>query len=126
MSNPPVPAGVIIWTSADRFDSMATFYRDTLGLIPATSRPEHIAFQHRDFRLTIGVHDEISGPSKDSLRVMLNLAVDDIGASFERLRNLGVSVIRPPETESWGGWVATLSDPDGNTVQLLQLPPESD
>ena len=126
MSNPPVPAGVIIWTSADRFDSMATFYRDTLGLIPATSRPEHIAFQHRDFRLTIGVHDEISGPSKDSLRVMLNLAVDDIGAYFERLRNLGVSVIRPPEPESWGGWVATLGDPDGNTVQLLQLPSESD
>lgn len=121
-----MPAGVIIWTSADRIDSMVAFYRDTLGLTPATYRPEHIAFQHGDFRLTIGVHDEISGPSKDSLRVMLNLAVDDIGESFERLRKLGVPVIRPPEREPWEGWVATFSDPDGNTVQLLQLPPESD
>ena len=121
-----MPAGVIIWTSGNHFDSMATFYRDTLGLVPATFRPEHIAFQQGDFRLTIGVHDEISGPSNDSLRVMLNLAVDDIASSFERLRNLGVPIIRPPERESWGGWVATLRDPDGNTVQLLQLPPDSD
>ncbi len=26
-----------------------------------------------------------------------------------------------PEQESWGGWVATFKDPDGNVLQLLQL-----
>jgi uncharacterized glyoxalase superfamily protein PhnB len=29
---------------------------------------------------------------------------------------------RPPEREDWGGHVATLLDPDGNVVQLFQLP----
>jgi len=28
----------------------------------------------------------------------------------------------PPEREHWGGWIATLQDPDGNILQLLQLP----
>ena len=32
-----------------------------------------------------------------------------------------VPVHRPPERESWGGLVATLRDPDGNFVQLLQM-----
>jgi len=117
----PVPAGVIIWTEADRFSAMADFYEMTLGLAPATKRAGHIAFAAGDFRLTIGVHDSIAGRADDPLRIMVNLSVSDLDSTFGRLRNLGVVVIRPPELESWGGWIATLSDPDGNTVQLLQL-----
>ena len=29
---------------------------------------------------------------------------------------------RAPEREEWGGWVATFADPDGNVLQLMQLP----
>lgn len=111
---------MIIWTEADRFSAMADFYEVTLGLAPASKRAGHIAFAHGDFRLTIGVHDAITGRAGDPLRVMVNLAVSDIDATFRRLRHVGVAVVRPPELESWGGWIATLSDPDGNTVQLLQ------
>jgi uncharacterized glyoxalase superfamily protein PhnB len=39
----------------------------------------------------------------------------------ERLAEAGVEFLRQPEQESWGGWVATFRDPDGNTLQLLQL-----
>jgi hypothetical protein len=31
---------------------------------------------------------------------------------------------RRPEREAWGGVVATFADPDGNTLQLMELPPE--
>ena len=34
----------------------------------------------------------------------------------------GVQFIREPEEESWGGTVATFSDPDGNILQLLEFP----
>ena len=52
---------------------------------------------------------------------MVNLGVDDIHAEHERLVSQGVEFTRPPEREHWGGWVATFTDPDGNTIQLLQL-----
>ena len=99
---------------------MADFYEVTLGLALATKRVGHIAFAHGDFRLTIGVHDAVAGRAEDPLRIMINLAVTDLDTTFRRLRDLGVAVIRPPELESWGGRIATLSDPDGNTIQLLQ------
>jgi predicted enzyme related to lactoylglutathione lyase len=53
---------------------------------------------------------------------MVNFAVDDIHAAHARLAAAGVTFTREPGQEPWGGWVATFSDPDGNTLQLLQLP----
>jgi predicted enzyme related to lactoylglutathione lyase len=53
---------------------------------------------------------------------MINLGVDHIHAEHRRLADIGVNFVRPPERESWGGWVATFKDPDDNLLQLLQLP----
>ena len=33
---------------------------------------------------------------------------------------VGVTFTREPSQEPWGGWIATIRDPDGNVVQLLQ------
>jgi uncharacterized glyoxalase superfamily protein PhnB len=73
-------------------------------------------------RLSVSVHDGVRGESRDPLRIMVNLAVDDIGAVHARLAGAGVVFTRPPEREDWGGRVATLVDPDGNRIQLFQLP----
>ena len=119
--------GVIVWTSRDRHPVMAAFYRDTLGLEPRSDRPGFINFEWGDLRLTVSTHSGIDGPSADPLRVMVNLHVDDIHAEHDRLVEHGVVFSRPPEQESWGGWLATFSDPDGNTLQLLQpAEPRSD
>jgi predicted enzyme related to lactoylglutathione lyase len=53
---------------------------------------------------------------------MVNLAVDDIEVVYRRLRAAGVAFSRAPEREPWGGVVATFADPDGNTLQLMELP----
>jgi predicted enzyme related to lactoylglutathione lyase len=118
-------AGVLIWTEAERFESMARFYRDVLGLTPRTSKPDFINFDWGGVRLSVSVHDRVRGASRDPLRVMVNLAVDDIHAVHARLVAAGVAFTRPPETEDWGGQVATLLDPDGNLVQLFQLPDQA-
>jgi catechol 2,3-dioxygenase-like lactoylglutathione lyase family enzyme len=115
-------AGVLIWTGRERFEAMARFYRDRLGLTPRTSRPDFINFEWSGVRLSVSVHDRVSGASRDPLRIMVNLAVDDIHAAHARLTRAGVVFARPPEPEEWGGQVATFLDPDGNLVQLLQLP----
>jgi predicted enzyme related to lactoylglutathione lyase len=117
-------AGVLIWTAAERFDAMARFYRDTLGLTPRTQKSDFVNFDWHGVRLSVGVHDGIRGPSRDPARVMVNLTVEDIEAAYRRLAAAGVLFSRPPEREAWGGVVATFADPDGNTLQLMQLPPD--
>jgi predicted enzyme related to lactoylglutathione lyase len=115
------PVGFIVSTDADRFDAMATFYADILAL-PVRSR--HVGFVNfvwNDFRLTIHVHSDVHGSAVDPNRMMINFSVSDIAATYRRLVDEGVAFTRHPEQESWGGWIATFADPDGNTLQLLQL-----
>ena len=114
-------AGLLIWTEATRFAAMARFYRDQLGLTPRTSKPDFINFDWGGVRLSVGVHDRVQGASGDPLRIMVNLAVEDIYQAHARLAGAGVVFTRPPEAEEWGGRVATFLDPDGNLLQLLEL-----
>ena len=100
-------AGIIIWTEPDRHEAMAAFYRDVLELSPRSDRDGFVNFEWGDVRLTIARHSEITGPSRDPLRAMVNLAVADIEPVYSRLQAAGVEFSRPPEPEPWGGWIAT-------------------
>jgi catechol 2,3-dioxygenase-like lactoylglutathione lyase family enzyme len=115
-------AGVLIWTERERFGAMAEFYRDRLGLHPRTHKPDFINFDWDGVRLSVSVHDRVQGVNRDPARIMINLRVDDIRAAHARLVRAGVVFTRPPETEDWGGTVATFADPDGNLIQLFELP----
>lgn len=114
-------AGVLIHTSAERFDALRGFYVDLLGLTPRSDRPGFVNFEWGPVRLTLHTHSKVDGTAEDARRVMINLATDDIETDVERLRAAGTPVLRPPERETWGGRVATVADPDGNLVQLLEL-----
>ncbi len=112
--------GITLWT--DDLERLYRFYHDTLGLPLHSNHGDFIAFELGDIRLNIGIHSQVSGPSQDPFRIMAHLGVDDIREEHRRLTALGVEFIRPPEQEGWGGWVATLTDPDGNILQFLQFP----
>ncbi len=114
-------AGVIIWTEPKRHAVMAAFYRDVVGLVPRSEREGFINFEFGRTRLTIARHSAVVGTSTDPLRVMVNLDVPAIHPVHERLAAAGVTFSRPPEQEPWGGWIATFNDPDGNTIQLMQV-----
>jgi catechol 2,3-dioxygenase-like lactoylglutathione lyase family enzyme len=106
---------------------MRAFYRDVLGLGPRSERDLFISFawgaiDPRAPRLTITVHSEVRGLAQDPNRVMVNLEVDELDAACMRLRDLGIPFLRSPTSEHFGGRIATLQDPDGNLVQLLEQP----
>ena len=114
--------GITLWT--DDLARMLRFYRDTLRL-PLHSYHEDegfAAFALGEVRFNIGRHAQVRGPARDPLRIMPHLGVSDIHAEYARLAAAGVTFIRAPEREHWGGWVATLKDPDGNVLQLLEFP----
>lgn len=111
--------GVIIWT--DRLNTMLNFYRDKLGLNFHEVNSEFVSCDWGGVKFGIGRHSKVTGKAVDPYRIMVNLGVDDIHKEYQLLRSNGVDFIRPPEQEHWGGWVSTISDPDGNIIQLMQL-----
>lgn len=111
--------GVLISTAELRHPAMRNFYVETLGLVPRSERPGFINFDFGHSRLTIATHDGVTGAATDPARVMVNLQTVDIEAAVSKCDS--DRVIRWPERESWGGLVATVTDPDGNYVQFLQM-----
>lgn len=110
-----------IMIGTDQPEPMAAFYGEALGL-KRIERFDGIVFDLAGINVRVLPHNKISGPSRDPARHQLNLFVDDVEAEFSRLRALGVPFVREPEVEFWGGTVATMQDPDGNYVQILQEP----
>ncbi len=52
----------------------------------------------------------------------LSFEVKDMQKSCQLLVENGVALVHSPEKQYWGAWIATISDPDNNEVQLVQLP----
>lgn len=113
-------AGILIYTG--NFAAMSAFYRETLRLPVRSVKPGFVNFEWGEFRITVTEHSQVSGAAQDTLRIMVNFTVDDIETVTARLESEGVRFTRRPYQESWGGWIATFEDPDGNTLQLFQLP----
>ena len=111
-----------VMLGTDQPSALARFYGEVLGL----RRVERFAdpvFEAAGGFIRILDHSEISGPTREPARAQINLFVDDVEAEFARVlaADASVAVQRAPERESWGGLVATLRDPDGNFVQLLEM-----
>jgi predicted enzyme related to lactoylglutathione lyase len=50
----------------------------------------------------------------------ISFRVDDIANAYARMRANGVVFTGTPEKQFWGGTLATLRDPAGNEVQIVQ------
>src|SRR3712207_3854021 len=51
-------------------------------------------------------------------RSTLEIEVDDVDGEYERLKKLGVDVVKPPTTQPWGRRSVWFRDPDGNMVNF--------
>ena len=111
-----------IWT--EDLPSLLSFYRDTCGLEIDMEAEGFVMFKATTgAQLGLGVHSDVKGKSNEP-RVMVNFTVDDCHAEYQRLKTKGAKFVKEPEVDPNDGFVlATLVDPDGNTLQLFQ-PPE--
>jgi predicted enzyme related to lactoylglutathione lyase len=98
-------------------------YRDIVQLPPHRMGPHNFAIGAETI-LSIQHHSQVSGPTKEPSRVIIDLWVRDIAAEQARLEAQGVQFSRSQGVEYWGGVISTFNDPDGNTVQLIQHNPE--
>lgn len=104
----------------------APWYEHVLGARPSAGSPEHgYAVFDAGCDLVVeevGDDSEIPAAQLVGRFTGISFAVDDVAATCRTLRDAGVDVVGEPETQSWGGVLATVADPDGNAVQLVQYP----
>jgi len=100
--------------------AMVDFYQKLLGK-PAEMSDQENGFwgwQVGSTYLSILDHSEMTGPTKDPGRVIINFETTEVKEEFERIKDLGAVIVKAPY-EMGGGWIATLADPDGNYFQLV-------
>jgi len=111
--------GATIWS--EDLNRLLPFYRDALGLPVAVETQGFVVLGRREGpSLALGTHSEVHGRNADPARHMIGVTTDDITSDYKRLRDAGVEFIETP-TDYPNVRVATLKDPDGNLVQLLQF-----
>jgi catechol 2,3-dioxygenase-like lactoylglutathione lyase family enzyme len=118
-------SGASIWS--EDLNNLVPFYRDVLGLNVAYETPGFVGFGdraenghgYRGAYLGLGTHSEVKGEPAEPYRHMVGLESDSLDADFERLSAAGVEFVEEP-TDYGGLRIATLKDPEGNIVQLLQ------
>lgn len=112
---------ITLMIGTDQPNALAHFYGDVLGLQRLTQYHDPV-FRAAGGNIRILHHSRIAGRTTQPARMQINLFVDDVRAEWRRVAAAGVHFVREPEDESWGGVVATMEDPDGNYVQILQEP----
>jgi len=107
-----------IW-SAD-LNNLLPFYRDVLGLKVAIQSPRFVVLgEPGSPTVGLGTHSEVRGRNPDPARHMIGLATDDLVADWKRLKAAGVEFVEDP-TDYDTVSIATLRDPEGNLIQLVQ------
>ena len=69
-------------------------------------------------QVRVSDHSDLAAQAQEPGRILINFDTARVQEEFERLKALGVTVIKEPYLMGGGYWVATLADPDGNLVQL--------
>lgn len=102
-----------------------SFYAETLGLKPIAVSPEHgyCVFSTGGVQLVVeSVSDD--APQEDQELVGrftgLSFTVPDVQQTYRSLVAAGVEFTGAPEKQAWGGILATLRDPAGNELQVVQ------
>ncbi len=102
-------------------EAMNAFYGETLGL---TQDPVSFGYVVTpEVHIHLDTHSELSGPTKEPARLLVNFMVDDLAAEQAALEAKGVKFIRTAGVEYWGGKISTFPDPDGNYLQLMEFHP---
>ena len=103
------------------------FYSSKLGLPLKADGGQHgyCVFKAGNTELVIEVVAD-DAPEEDRVLVGrftgLSFNVKDIIEKHRQLVALGVTFTGAPERLFWGGILATLQDPSGNELQIVQLP----
>lgn len=99
---------------------LATFYRSLLGLDNDCMDSIHQTIIAEETMLTI--YNDGTWKENNNKNICLAFTVEDIDYEYQRLKDMGVSIIQPPKKQPWGTTNLCFCDPDGNTIYFRQFP----
>lgn len=108
----------IVIATPDNDEAMSKFYTDILGFV----KNEFGGYEKHGLTLYFDRHSKAAKTNPEAFRHMLTLQVPDIKVVYADLKEKGLTFVREIESEDWGGQFATFVDPDGNFVQIVQMP----
>lgn len=104
----------IIYTVSD-LDAAKTIHRALLGTEPHTDQPYYVGFN------VSGVEIGLTPRSEDSRTVpVAHIRVPDIQVALDEAQKVGATLVDEPRDVGGGTLVATVSDPDGTILGLVQ------
>ena len=107
-------------------DRLFAFYRDVVGLEPFPAIGPHGLQVSEGALLHVDGHSDTKGLTKEPVRQLINLQVEDVAAEQARMEAAGARFFRKQGREFWGGLISSCLDPDGNIVQIMEYRPELD
>jgi catechol 2,3-dioxygenase-like lactoylglutathione lyase family enzyme len=95
------------------------FYEDILGLKKKYQFKDYAGFDCAGVELGLRTWGERENPRQGEPCV--EFAADDVDEAFRVLKSKGVVFTAEPKDTLWGGRVASFFDPDGNSLQLVEI-----
>jgi len=107
-----------IMIGSENVAALASFYEKVFQKKPDMVEGDFSGWMVGGTFFSVGSHSEIKGKSSEPQRMMFNFETSEVKEEFERIKNVGATVIKEPY-ELGGAWIATLADSDGNYFQLM-------
>ncbi|MEV0295589.1 VOC family protein [Nocardia sp. NPDC050710] len=105
----------------------ARFLVDHLGFAEKMSADGFVSLEREDaginviyLRTGLATFKPQSRAGSAGEGLLVVFVVDDIDAEYARLRDEGVPIVTPIETEEWGERYFQMTDPNGIVIQLVQ------
>lgn len=110
-----------IMLNTEDFDRLLEFYTQLFDKKPDWQDGHYAGFDSKGIHLMLGFHDKVKGKNPAPERLLINFTTTDVDTEFDRLVKLGAKVVAKPYymEENSKDKIATLSDPDGNFIQLM-------
>ena len=101
-------------------DRAKAWYRDAFEVEPYFDQPFYVGFQVGGFEL--GLDPDLGEGQPGPGGSTAYWGVDEIASAFDRMVKLGASAVSPPKDVGGGIQVATIIDPFGNVIGLIENP----
>lgn len=93
---------------------LANFYRELFHITGESDNPVHQVIIEEGTGLTI--YNDGSPKNNNNQNICLAFTVDNVDEEYERLIEMGVTIVDKPETRPWGARNMSFLDPDGNRI----------
>jgi lactoylglutathione lyase len=106
------------------------FYRDVLGLPFRFANESYAEFGTEGAKFSLYARSHLpeligrEAPPGEAPWPQGEIAffVDDVDREHERLSGEGVPILTPPTDRPWGERTLHIADPDGNVIEVMELP----